>query len=100
MGWACDAVHSYAERVLSACACEVSCRVRAREAARPVLHPRGCNSGFTPGSRIRLPLRYRWTGGSPASIHGVVVVLPSRMELGAKGKEGQPHWGGLACGRT
>jgi hypothetical protein len=29
--------------------------------------------------------------GSPASIHGLVVFLPSRMEFGAKGKEGQPH---------
>jgi hypothetical protein len=41
---------------------------------------------------VRFLVRYRWTGGSPASIHGVVVVLPSRMEIGAKGKEGQPHW--------
>jgi hypothetical protein len=42
---------------------------------------------------VRFLVRYRWTGGSPASIRGVVVVLPSRMEIGAKGKEGQPHWG-------
>jgi hypothetical protein len=47
---------------------------------------------------VRFLVRYRWTGGSPASIHGVVVVLPSRMEIGAKGRTANRFGGGLACG--
>ena len=75
--------------VLSARACGVSCRVRAREAARPV--PR-YSAGFTPRSRMRLLVRFRWTGWVPRLHPRCRRVLPSRMELGAKGKEGQPHW--------
>ena len=49
--------------------------------------PPGNDVGFTPRSRERLQVRFRWTGGSPASIHGVVGGPAYWMELGAIGGE-------------
>jgi len=72
--------------VLSVCfAREVSCRVRAGEAARP---GREYAIGFTPGSRKRPLVLVGGTGGSPASSYVVVVCPNQRMEFGAKGQDG------------
>ena len=45
-----------------------------------------CNAGFTPRSRVQLLVPYRWTGGSPASIHGLVVSVPYGWSSARKGR--------------
>ena len=54
-------------------------RTPGRAANTASASPQGAASGPGP---------CRWTGGSPASIHVVVVCPTQRMELGAKGQDG------------
>ena len=57
----------------------------------------GCNSGFTPRSRMQLLVRFGGPVGPPPPSTVFVVVLPSRMEI-RREREGGPttsRWAGL-----
>ena len=72
--------------VLSVCfAREVSCRVRAGEAARP---GREYAIGFTPGSRKRPLVLVGGPAGPPPPAVSLSFALNQRMEFGAKGQDG------------
>ena len=49
---------------------------------------------------MRLLVRYRWTGGSPASILGVVVSFPHGWSSARKGRRANRIRGGPACAKT
>ena len=70
---------------------EVSCRVRAGEAARPASFSAENDAGFTPRNRERFQVRFSVDRLGPPPPSVVFVDSPApRTELGAIGGEGQP----------